>query len=295
MRIFHASPSLNIILRYRKLFPEIKPNVLRSFAIPSSDNEGFMVTHRDEMDSFIFDSGVYSYQDKIPLAEIPILFSGYREYLLSFGDLFNWYFNFDIEFSEIGFESNVYYQTLLEDVGLKPVPVIHDLFGDEVQHYIDKEYAVVAIGSQQVTIFETLFPIVGKLYDAGIKVHLFGTSKFELISELPVHSCDTTSWALTGGYGRLNYWNPHKPGENKTDSITLEDYEKEDYGNKKPFLKYRYRKDLEAYLDETFGLTYEKLFDYEGYYNRMLINLHYFVEMQERVSRIHEAKGFNTG
>lgn len=93
----------------------------------------------------------------------------------------------------------------------------------------------------------------------------------------------------------MNYWNPHKPGKNKTDSIPLEDYEKEDYGNKEPFLKYRYRKDLETYLDETFGLTYEKLFDSEGYYNRMLINMHYLVEMQERVSRIHEAKGFNTG
>jgi len=86
---------------------------------------------------------------------------------------------------------------------------------------------------------------------------------------------------------------PDLKAENKTDTIVLEDYLKVEHKNRNYFSTYSFRADLEAYWDTVFGLNYDDFFGPEGYYNRHLVNLHYFFELEEQVNLIHQKKGFS--
>ena len=132
-----------------------------------------------------------------------------------------------------------------------------------------------------------------KFKGSNIKVHLFGNTRFDFISEFPIFSCDSSGWAKSGAFGRILYWNPHNMDENKTDTIILEDYLKAEEKKRNYFSTYLFRDDLEVYWDKVFGLNYYDFFGPEGYYNRQLVNLHYFVELEEQVNQIHQKKGFS--
>lgn len=291
MRIYHAAMALQVLLKYHEFFPEKKLNILRSFGLPSNENEAFMVTHRDKIGSLILDSGTWTLNNPRSVKSgFQVTFTGYLNYAKQCAHHFDFIFNFDSDFSENGFVTNLENLKRLEDAGLNPLPVIHDIYGDEIDYYIDQDYPCLALGSFQITSLNTLSWVVEKIHEAGIKVHLFGTSRFEYISALPVFSCDSTTWAQTGAYGSIFYWNPHNPEKNKTDKIYLEGYFQSNSKTGVPFSQYLYRAELEAYLKDTFGISHEDLLGNEGTLYQRLVNLHFLVQREELVTKMHEPK-----
>ena len=179
----------------------------------------------------------------------------------------------------------------MEEAGLKPIPVIHEIVGDEIQYYIDEGYQKVAIGSSQITDFETLYYVVKKFEGTNVKLHLFGTVKYHLIAYLPIHSCDTSSWVYTGQYGYIRYYNKHK---GKTDKIYLDEYMHPDKKHKIHYSSYEFRYELDRYWDEELNIGYEHLLGNAGTFYKQLVNLHYLVQLEERVNQMHKDYGFRT-
>ena len=294
MRIYLADFSLDVLLKYHELYPERRLNVLRSFGTPSKDTEGFLRTHRDKIGSLILDSGTWTLNNRKTTGGMKITLEGYKNYAQDFGNYFDFYFNFDSNFTDEGFGTNISNQVYLEDAGLRPVPVIHDIYGDEIPHYIERKYPLVALGSAQITDIYSLQMVVDRLQRAGIQIHLFGNTTFEFLSSLPIYSCDSTSWAKTAAFGEIKYWNPRKTGKNKTDEIHLEEYLNAlaKKATEKTISRYPFRKELEEYLDKELGISGDDL--YKNKFYQWLVNTHYYVELEERITLIHQQKGFNT-
>lgn len=247
MIIYQADLTLDLILHYNDLFPDRKINVLRSFGTLTKDEAGICVTHRDKVGSLVLDSGTFTvFFDKSQASKINI--NTYETYLRHFGKDFDFYFNFDEDYSQGGFAVNINHQKRLEKAGFKPVPVIHNIFGQEVSYYINAGYKMVAVGSQMPVTPYQLYLVTDRLYRAGVKVHLFGTSKYENL-QLPIYSCDSTTWTKMGAFGFVYYWNPHRRGVNKTDKIHVETATYSSARKGLNLSTYAFWDDLDAYLD----------------------------------------------
>jgi hypothetical protein len=294
MRIYLASMRMKVVRRYHELFPKRKLNVLRSFGRLDGEDWGFCFTHRDKISGLITDSGTWTLNNVSSEVARRITLTNYKNYISTFGEHFDFYFNFDDDFTDDGFENNLYNQRILEAADLKPVPVIHDIWGEEIDYYIDSGHTHVALGSPQIKSTKILSYVMNKFKGKEIKVHLFGHTKFEFITNFPIHSCDSTTWALAGAFGSILYWNPNKRGQNKVDKIPLGEYLQLDAPEKMYFENYPYRREVEQYLFDTFGLTYEDLVGPNGKFYQQLVNTHYYVQLEDRVNQIHRQKGFNT-
>jgi len=285
--------SLQVLVRYRELFPDEKINVLRSFAIRDSDIAVFCKRFRSFIEGFILDGGTFTLNQALSTPGY-LSVEKYIAYLRIAAKYFDFYFNFDSNFESDGFDENYANQLKIEESGFNPVPVVHDVEGDEIQIYIDKGYRRVALGSRQIKTLATLEKAMMRFEGTGIKVHLFGNTKFDFLANVPIHSCDTAMWAREGGWGNIRYWNPHKEGENKTDFLYLEEYIQTDKTKGIPLSKYEYRKEFEEYLRDNFKLEYYDLIGDEGPINKQLVNTHYFVQLEKIISGIHKKRGFDT-
>lgn len=293
MKIHQASMALQTIRDYHNLFPAKKLNVLRSFGTLDKEMYAICVTHRGLIDGLILDSGTWTLNNAKSLElKRRITRANYAAYLQSFSGFFGFYFSFDSNFTDEGFEENYTNQLLLEKRGLSPVPVVHDIKGYEIETYIDRGYDRVALGSTQIKSVRTLGKVMERFEGTGIKIHLFGQTNFDLLANFPIDSCDTAMWAREGGWGYIRYWNPKKKGENKTDRIYLEERLQGPEGKAHSFSTYEFREDLERFLDETFKLTHYDLIGSEGASNKRLVNTHYFVQLEDFITRIHAQKGF---
>jgi hypothetical protein len=284
MYIFQASLFLRVLRRYHQLFPTEPLNVLLSLAYNQAERRGFLITYRKMINSIIGDSGAWSVAQGTSNLTIEEVIS----FLVSFGHLFDRYFNFDTDFSEQGFDHNIANQFRMERAGLKPIPVIHNFFNDEIEFFLDSgKYDWLALGSSQSTKFDDIKYAVDKIKRWGnpdIKIHWFGGSKFEWLCQLPIASCDTTSWAETGIYGYIYHWNPENPDFNKTDKIYIGGRMKGEVKGEYDFVNYPWRKDLEEYLFKTFGFTYGDLCGYDDKLNMQLVNTRFFAEQEKRIN-----------
>ncbi len=294
MRIYHASLNKRTLLAHHKLFPNRKVSVLRSFGTLNHEEKDFTHKHRDKIESLIFDSGTFTlnYSKGSDIEHITL--KNFINYMELFGKHYAFYFNFDSDFSDHGFETNHYNLKVIEGHGLFPIPVIHDIYGKEIPYYIKNGYDRVALGSAQITSLETLEFVMDFFKGTGIKIHLLGNTTFDFLANFPIHSCDSAMWARKGGFGFILYWNPQKPGENKTDTIYLEEYIQTGKEKKVNFSDYEFQEDLKTYLWDTLRLTHQDLMGDEGSYNKMLVNTHYYVQLEDIINQIHLKKGFNT-
>ena len=287
MRIYQAALNLRLILAYHERFPDQKINVLRSFGRLKAEEKDICLTHRDKVGSVILDSGTYTLNfTKNP--DLTISIDTYESYLRAFGGDYDFYFNFDSDFSPQGFPINQAHQRRLERAGLKPVPVIHDICGDEVEYFIDRGYEIVAIGSQEKDL-NALYLVTDRLFQAGVKVHLFGTTKYNYLVNLPLFSCDSTTGTKTGAYGSILYWNPHKKDVDKTDVIYVEEYLHDPQRKGQAFSTYAFRTDLEKYLEQTLGISRGDFYGPDANFYKALVNLDFFVRLEERLNLRKEA------
>ena len=291
-RLYQASLNLKTLLTYNEMFPDKTLNVLRSFAMLDKENKAILIKHRDKIDSLILEPGTYTVNMAASKPRTNVNVETYKDFLLRFGDLFDFYFNFDIDFTDDGFETNLYNQRVLEDAGLSPVPIIHNIYSDETTYYIEQGYDRIALGSPQIRSVKDLEHVMSQFEGTKIKVHLLGNTGYDYLTMFPLNSVDSTMWARAGGFGDIYYWNPKKEGANKTDKIYMEEYLHADAKKLTTFTNYEFQKDLILYLKQELGITYQDLMGSEGSYFKRLVNIHHYVKLEERVNRIHKQKGF---
>jgi len=132
MIFYQASMSLRVLKRYWEIFQE-PINVLLSFAYIGGDTYDFLVTYRHMMIRVVFDSGAWSFVSGVAKH---LSLDGLISYLKEHGHRFDIYFNFDTDFSNHGFSHNIANQIKMEQAGLRPVPVIHNIFNREIDYYV---------------------------------------------------------------------------------------------------------------------------------------------------------------
>ena len=285
--------SSRALLTYHAIHPQERPNLLISYARPSKDWDNFIFKHRGLIGSLILDSGTYSLNNNPKKFANKINLQGYRCYLQRSGRNFDFYFNFDEDFSRNGFEINLANQLELENAGLKPVPVIHDCYGSEIPYYIDHGYDLIAIGSGELEGEDVneLYRIVNKLYSKGIKVHFLGCTDYQKLAYLPVYSADSATWNQAASRGHLLYWNPLKPGIDKKDKICFV------YGLSKKYManhidNHPQQLEIEKYLNQNLGYSIDELKGTAGSLKRLVANIHYYVQLEKRIAAKHRELGF---
>jgi len=286
-KIFQASFFLRVLIPYFALFPEDLPNVLVSLAYNVNEWKTFLKVYRHMIGELIGDSGAWSSDQgtsDITIDKVIILFKRY-------GHLMDRYFSFDVNFSNFGFEDNVAMQRKMERAGLKPVPVIHNFFTKEIEYYVKSgKYDWIALGSSQSTNFDDFRYAVDKIKRAneGIKIHWFGGSKESWMKEVPVASCDTTSWAKTGSNGNINYYNEQT---GKSEVIYVGGRERKLRESEQHYVTYKFRREVEDYLNKNFNFTYRDLCGYDAKLNMQVINTRFFVEKEKRINQERIRRG----
>ena len=294
MRIDESSLSPRVFEGYKAVKPDKEVHVLRSYGTRSQDDHLFRTILRDQCASLDFDSGAFSDNNRQPGSGPVINFNGYLEYVKAYGHFYDRIYNFDCDFGDEGFDTNIFYQKRMEDAGLKPVPVVHSIFNDdEIEYYIESGYKTVALGSPQITDFGTLAYVMDKFKGTKIKIHLFGCTDFEYLTSFPIYSCDASTWIMAGIFGDIIWWNSKKGGQNKKDYVYLEEV-LPPKPNAKPLSEYEYREELNQYLDGELGINENDLLGPDGSYFKGIVNLHYYVKLEEVINQIHRKKGFWT-
>ena len=293
MKIFLSSYSTTTLRAYRRIFPDARVNALRSFGGSEGDHGNFL-KNRQFIDEVGLDSGAWTANRQGPDADFNINRETYADFLDMMAPHFDIYFNFDIDFSSNGFEQNLENQRYLERRGFHPVPVVHDLYGSEIAYYIDQGYPTVAIGSTQVQTVEDIIEPVNKLYEAGVKVFLCGTTRYSFLAQLPIWGADSSTWHQAGATGYILYWNHRSNRLDKTEQIHLAKGQGQT-DNKTYLHDYEHRDEVLDYLQNTFGFDHYNLLGSDQYLNRQIVNVHHFVEMQRRVTADHKRLGFRVG
>jgi len=289
MRLYHASLFLEILKKYHELFRE-RINVLVSVGINEKERSWFLFDCRDMIDSIIADSGAWSSANGTSAHTVDDVISHY----ILWGSKYDLYFNFDDDFSTKGFLHNYRNQIKMEQLGLKPVPVIHNFFDDEIDFYVKSgKYDWLALGSSQSTNFDDLRYAVDRIKwgNPKIRIHWFGGSKYDWLIRLPIASCDTSSWGKTGAYGYINYWNPCDPEVDKSHRIYVGDRIKLTGEEKYEYATYPWREDLDQYLWDTFKYRSSDLYGTDQYFVMQVINTRFYVELERRINEERTRRG----
>jgi hypothetical protein len=282
MRFYQASMSSRVLIRLWELFKE-PFNVLLSFAYAGPDFWEIFAKCRHMADSIILDSGAWS----VAQGTADLSLEAFIAYVNDNGYRFDRHYNFDTDFGDNGFDNNIVHQIKMERAGLKPVPVVHNLFDREIDYYVlSGKYDWIALGSRQTTNLDDLRYAVYRIKkrNPNIRIHWFGGSTYEWLCQLQIASCDTTSWASTGKFGFIRYWNPNDPGFDKGHSIYTSGVIRDAEPGKFEYVTYPWRKELDAYIQGIFGLTFQDLCGYESAYNMQLINTRFYVEQEQRIN-----------
>jgi hypothetical protein len=300
MRVNLAALNTKVSTTYKKLKPERNIHVLRAYSHRNDDDLLLRTTLRSQCASLDWDSGTYyMYNDggvPIDFEDMPrkrVTFDGYLNHLECYRNDYDRIYNFDCDFSDDGFDTNIYYQKRLEDAGFDPVPVVHSIHSGEIEYYIDQGYGDVALGSPQITNFGTLSYVMNKFKGTNIRVHLFGNTSFDFLTNFPIYSCDSSVWAQAARFGEIVWWNPLKRKLNKTDRVYIEEYFQEK-PKRYSISTYPYRTQLLDYLDRELGVTMNDLLGPDGTLFKQLVNMHHYLNLQDIVNDIHRKKGFWT-
>lgn len=299
MKIFLSSLSIPVIKTMNKINPALKPNVLLTFYGLVNPME-HLSKHRHMIGDVILDCGTFSLYTQYPNPvarerEAQSLFKQYKFFAKEMQAKFNFLFSFDERFEPDSFEFNWERLVELENEGINVVPVLHNLSNSDADRLIAGGYTMVAIGQclgedrEDLTV---LWPVVDKLYTAGIKVHLFGMTTPRLISHVPAYSCDSKTWLDYGTRGRVLYWNSENPGMDKTDLLYFP--KRQDPSTSSSGVYYHDYPHLEAFkahIGSKLGIELHDLLGLHHDRYRQLVNVLYFLEIEEMITLNQLADG----
>ena len=312
-----SPPTLKLLADNLRRFPDTKTSVLRSYK-PAYYEDLNKATYfnpkvRPLISNLMVDSGTFEkyvsekeegrYMDlnSDNLDNKRIWFDGYEGFLLFLrrnNKLPEHYFSFDPRYDTTveAFRENHHYLRELEKSDLNPIPVIHWGGEEEVEKYLhDDRYEFIAISS--AIRLPAANSMINAIYQAGKKVHYFGKSTFEL-AKYPIHSADSSSWTkiMSNKGGRhIKFWDNQKGPPEKWDGKSSFDQSQTIPMTRRgqKGLDAIVRQRIDAYLNTTFGYTYEDLFDDTN--NALIVNLHFFASvLPAKISKAHQEQGFNT-
>ena len=309
MKIYLSSFTIEALTEYCKIFPDEKLNILLSFAFRSNKYLEFMTTYKDKISSLILDSGAFTLNSSTNKKLLDgITFEAYKGYLNLFSDNFDYYFNYDANFDKDGLFDNLYYQVNLQNKGHKPVPVVHNYQDSELELYLNEphwSHDIIALGyAEDKWEGDNIERLALRIHEAKKKVHVLGVASYRKLVNTPIQYSDSSSWVQYGKYGQIRFWNVNKdPGKIKnindpdmTDTINFKDgytkvKAKEKFSDDYYYTTYYGKKYLEEYLGNVFGWEWHELLPPKNI-KRMLVNIHYFVQLQKRITERHIAQKF---
>ena len=115
MRIDQSSLSAKIFKKYKAIKPDKKIHVLRSYGNRDKDDHLFRKIYKDQCESLDLDSGAFSLNNRQPGSGLDITFDGYLYYAKTYESIYDRIYNFDCDFGDEGFDTNIYYQRRMED------------------------------------------------------------------------------------------------------------------------------------------------------------------------------------
>ncbi|BEQ14417.1 hypothetical protein [Desulfoferula mesophila] len=290
MRLYLSAMRINDIKRYRERRPDAKLNVLLSYPYLNGDtSEILAMWNRGELSSVILDSGAYTDQN----AQRPTNLAAYIAYLQGCGQQYDHYFNLDSDFSEMGFSAqNLENLIQMRQAGLDPVPVIHSVYGGEVQYYVNQASPIVALGSAQARDMRVMRRVFAAFLNLQTKFHIFGATDYSRLIEVPAFSCDSSTWRRAGIPCHLRWWNPASPAVDKTEKIYFGSFDRERNDPTPYFNEYRYLGELQAYLKEELNFELYQLVGPYRVENLMTANIHHFVKLEKLITEEHLRRGF---
>ncbi|GAB6037746.1 hypothetical protein JCM15519_23050 [Fundidesulfovibrio butyratiphilus] len=302
MKIYLSSLNISVIKELNRINPALKPNVLITFYGLDRPAD-YTKTYRSMINGLILDCGAFSLNRKklrpeAHAIECDNLFRQYRDYTQRTQNDYDFLFSFDDDFTPNGFDHNLERLMNLEEAGINVVPVIHNLHNHEIKYFIDAKpkYPLVAIGQckdDDRENLEVLFEAVDQFYRNGIRVHLFGMTTPKLISHVPAYSCDSKTWVDYATRGKALYHNPASGFLDKEDLIYFPDKQNfSDPGNAVYYKKYKH---MDAFLDHIKSKLDLELHDLIAAQTQAmslsLVNVLYFMELEERITKQNEDRG----
>lgn len=281
MKLFAAINDVEVI---RKFYEKtgIKLNYLISYFY--LDGQAYRMTdeYRGMINELYLDSGAFSVaggRSKITVTE-------YSKYLKLFGDRFDQYFNLDDRFDDP--DNNQHNQQYLEEhlpEDAKPIPVVHnteDPF-EEFSYYVTLDHDYIAIGSTIDIPDETMTKIKETYPD--VDIHLFGKIALNKLEKGHYHSADAATWADAAAYGDILYWDPDEKTFHK---IYIGSTDRRDSGSDH-YKNFSKKEKLDAFLKDTFDFEYSDLLVKKGIYNRYIVNLFYFNELEVHLTSLESS------
>lgn len=299
MKVFLSSLPIDVLTAMNKIIPTVKPNVLLTYYGLTNQME-YVEQHRSKIGSLILDCGAFSlnniYRDRrVRAIESDKLFAKYKFDAPLVQRHYEFIFSFDDAFEPDSFGHNLGRLKELEEGGARVVPVVHNLESDEVDYYIDHGYKIVAIGqckAQNRENLDVLWPVVDKLYSAGVRTHLFGMTTPGIISHVPAFSSDSKTWMDYAARGRVLFWNPENPKLDKTDVIYFPKNQKFSRDVSGTYYhEYAFLEAFKEHIKAKLGLELSDLLGLERELYRKLVNVLYFLEIEEMITLNQLADG----
>lgn len=275
MKIYNAVGSAEIVAEYHKKTKK-KLNVL--VAYPYLKGSAYKLTkeYRGMIESLYLDSGAYS----VSKGKIKLSVSEYGRYIARYGKLFDEVFNLDDDFFDPmhNLTNQAYLEKLLPAGAKNPIPVIHDAEDpfEEFKGYVKQGHTYIAVGSSKNIPKETFKKIKEKFPD--VKIHMFGKLNRKMLAKHKPYSADASTWATAAGLGRFYYWDP----EDKKEYLIVLNPNEKDSGKNVSYSKFPHKAGLDKFLKDTFGYEHSQLVDDSK--ARMVVNLHFFKELEERLN-----------
>lgn len=301
IQIYISSFTAKSLLKYKSYshFKDSEVNILGSFGTLNTDYYEILIKNRDKFNDAILDSGAYTINNS---GATNLSIDGFKCYCKSLPkDFFKFIISYDEIFKVGGFEKNYENILKLKKAGIHTIPVIHDYEAvkfNEIEFYLNKGYDLIALGAAR-NKNKNLPSAVNRIVKNGRKVHVLGVTSYKKLKGLPVHYCDSSNWTKAVVYGYIYYWNENDSSrdplnDDMTDEIHFYDKDKwpeKDgkfyFGTNPNNSTYPWQKELEYYLKEMFGFKYTDLYGHDRYLNRVVVNLHYFTVLQEKLREFH--------
>lgn len=290
MDIYLSSPTDEVMDELVARCPGQKFNILLTRARMPVGMHSYFERYSSIVNKKALDCGAFSLNNSnLGLTESQ-LYAQYKEFARLNDGLFDLVFSYDPDFDAHGLMKNLLYYLELKKIGLNVVPVIHSMkSGLEARVYQSIGCDSIAIGKQEGKADPlVLFPQVFGLNDVNVKIHLFGITKFELITGCPVTSCDSKSWLDDAKTGVVRYWNEGKNEFNKTDVLYFPNKLE---GHKDGTVRFDIYDDLcsfKRHIDR-FGYKIQDLIGIHGQRNRAVLGMLYYKQIEDVVTDLHNA------
>ena len=297
MRMYLSSLTIAILRHLHRLYPNRKINVLRSFALMEKKEHQFYDGSLSNINSLMFDCGAYTKVNAKSGNYAHVNLSNYIKYLKTHKQHYEFYANYDEDFTSHGFKKNLQNLEKMRSIGLNPFPVVHDYFMRELNYYLNNEFAFIALGGVRVPGLngqqrteDHIKHAMKMIPTDKVRTHLFGSSSYKLLAKYPFFSCDSSSWAQNNMYGFVLFWNwAIKNKEDKTEKLFFmdknSDYFRKDrnywetYGGKTEFGK------RESFINKL-GFTYWDLMGKRSYHYRALLNAIYYLTLEDVITEL---------